>query len=398
VTVNVAPGTYKNGPDNEYFNVFLYNVNGTAANPVVFQPWAGKTGYIILVSAHDSTATGLGISDNAISIYNSHYVTVNGFTTENGSGALGTGVFMYSSTHITVTNSNIWGMQEAGIGAVYSDYISVTNNQVIGCAAYASTMATETSGITFWEFINSNPSDTSIHNYITNNYSYGNLNKFGNDTEGHGIILDTMDTGNPKNPGMPNGLYGAKTLISNNLCYGNGGAGISIWYSNNAIVRCNTAYSDWTDPNITSYSNKGEIQVINGNNCTLYDNIAYAIPGNGPAGANNVAFQDWDNNWPTTNTGNVWQYNLSFNGTSGQTSVSTETGGPQIIGQPGNILGSDPQFVGKTSSWPPGNGFYIGASSPAKNAGTYYFYYIPSYDLANNPLSSIIDLGAYTYQ
>ena len=100
-------------------------------------------------------------------------------------------------------------------------------------------------------------------------------------TDGNGIILD--DYNNTQN-GSTNGKFTAATLIENNLCFNNGGSGIKVFETENAMVRHNTCYHNLEV--VRDYAARfGEIDIS-------------FTPGASLTVANNVAVsRDDDNTW-----------------------------------------------------------------------------------------------------
>jgi serralysin len=199
-------------------------------------------------------------------------------------------------------------------------------------------------------------------------------------TEGHGIVLDSFRLG-------PSGNYTPQTLIENNLVYGNGGIGINIYYSNNITVRNNTVFNNLRDP-LLGYAS-GDIAAVNSSYITGVNNIAVTN-----ITTNSQLLSIWDQTWDHTNIGNVWAYNLTFNGNTGQPSVSTfnlSGTGTAITAANGNILGADPLLVNPSMAE-----FMLYAKSPAIGRGT-KAYGVPALDLPGNTRTSPVDIGAFAY-
>jgi hypothetical protein len=98
-----------------------------------------------------------------------------------------------------------------------------------------------------------------------------------------------------------------------------------------------------------------------------------------------------DNPTDSSNIGNVWKNNLSFNGTSGQASTMISGSPSEISAANNNILGSDPLFTDLSS-----RDYTLRAGSPAIGKGT-HAHGAPVDDLAGQKRSSTLDLGAYAF-
>ena len=207
-------------------------------------------------------------------------------------------------------------------------------------------------------------------------------------SDGNGIIIDDFRN---TQYSSTYGKYTPTTLVENNLVIGNGGAGIHIFLTDNVTTRNNTVFNNCLDP-IGLGTWRGNLNVVNGSNEIFANNISVT---NATAintfNATNFALMDASTN--SSNIGNVWINNLSFNGTVGQPSVFV-TGSPSVINSTnGNKLGVNPYFTDPSS----GN-FTLRSISPAIDAAS-TIYGIPTDDLNNNtrPIGNAADLGAYEY-
>lgn len=355
VCVNVNPGTYTES--------LMLIVKGISDTP---------TGYIVFRSPTPQAATiqqPNNASNANVLFYYSKFVIFDGFNLigQPSSGVV-QGFYAMNSNHIKILNNVIHEFGSSGIVAIFSDYIVAQGNVVYDTSCCDSSGV---SGIDLWEPVASDK-NAGFHNVISNNVVYNSDDRT-HLSEGHGIILDQFR-------GSPGGNYTQQTLIENNLVYNNGGAGILIWYSDNATVRNNTAFNNYRDNRYPA----GEIGVVNSSHAVVVNNVAVANPTN-----SNMAL--WDQTWDSTNIGNVWANNVSFNGTAGQASVFAYGGSTSISAANGNILGVDPLLTN------PAKGiFTLRSGSPAIGHGT-AAYGVPALDLAGNSRSSPPDIGAYAY-
>jgi parallel beta-helix repeat protein len=175
------------------------------------------------------------------------------------------GIAVQWAHHITIKNNWIHDVPSAGIQTIFSDYITIEDNRVSKCAWWP--QALSFSGISMWKNI---PLDdagggypNNFHNYIRRNYLRQNYQSGGSD--GNGIIIDTQ-------------RYDLGTLIENNVCYSNGGAGIALAGAWNCTVRFNTLFRNcWEVPVPDIYATQvtWETGAWNAscNNLNLYGNL-----------------------------------------------------------------------------------------------------------------------------
>ena len=287
--------------------------------------------------------------------------------------------------HIKVLNNIIHDHGGAGVGAVHTDYLVVEGNVIYKTC---NTSPYEVSGISTWQAVASDHAP-GFHNIIRNNIVFDNAEvSTGHAThsDGNGIIID--DFRNTQNHSAY-GPYTPQTLVENNLVFGNGGAGIHIFLSDNITVRNNTTMGNMCDPKGLG-TWRGEINVVNGRNVTFVSNIAVAVQTPNQWHAPNVALMD--NSTDSSNIGNVWKNNLSFNGTSGQASTMISRSPSKITAANNNILGSDPLFTDPSS-----HDYTLRAGSPAIGKGT-NAHGAPADDLAGQKRTSALDLGAYAFR
>ncbi|MBD2561351.1 MULTISPECIES: choice-of-anchor D domain-containing protein [Nostoc] len=368
-TVYVMNGTYTNTASANILSIT--NKQGKADAPITFTAYPGHTP---VLEAHKNNW-------NAISISGSSYVVVEGLTLVgardeitleyalqqkdnlNNPATSGNGINItftngsqkQRSHHITIKNNNVSKFPGGGIAGTEVDYITVENNVVSGNAWYS---PYGNQGITMLNLWNSDNNVTDYKVILRGNTSFDNNQlvpwiNAGKITEGHGIMLDTSYIGGV--------AYTGKALISNNLVYNNGGAGIQIFKGENPVdIINNTTYQNsQTIPD-------GEIFVNSAKNVRASNNIMYASNGESVTLLVNSSNVSFDNN-------------LAYNG------VFKGTGS-------GNILNKDPLFVDAANG-----DFRLKPGSPAIDAGSNAFNSITK----NIPLdgdgngSVLIDIGAY---
>lgn len=200
--------------------------------------------------------------------------------------------------HITVRNCTFKEFPGAGISFQRADYITVENCTVANNCWYT---IFGSSGINLYQMVPYEgtavkyENDTDYRIKIINNIVYGNSLRVENQNlvvryDGNGIIVDDFaheqdyrpksilnqqriqrgldpipaDKPNPTNPNRGNFYYGpyqGKTLVANNIIYGNGGSGLKVYSSQYVDVIHNTFfnngignYRNFRDPNDSTYN------------------------------------------------------------------------------------------------------------------------------------------------
>ncbi len=266
--------------------------------------------------------------------------------------------------HIVIRNNRISKCTAAGIGTMWTDHLTIENNEVSDCSWYTSW---GTSGISTYQ--NSNyDAAAGYRMIIRGNRVHGNKTlipwgQIGAPSDGNGIIID--DTKNTQNFfGRTQGPYTGRTLVANNLVYNNGGSGIHVYESEHVDIINNTT---WHNSRVLDYS---EIDGYASNDVTIENNIAVAAPGGritwvGGNGQGNVTYR----------------HNLYF----GSTRIET-TGTNELV--------ADPRFIAPSSD-PAEADFRLGSNSPGIDSGRAAL--APGTDLrgASRPAGAAVDRGAY---
>lgn len=250
--VNVGAGTYT--PRWQWDEVLLISGrNGTASAPIKIQAIAGESQPVLRSN---------GLVGNIVRVTNSSYVEIHGLAVKGYAESvdfnyaytnranrntdpklIDNGIVIDTSHHVTIKNCLIEDCSGGGLGATTADYITFDGCQVYRCSHWS---AWGNQGIGLLQLTNFD-SGTGVRCRIQNCISEGNrnylqwhvietadagkpLNERQGITEGHGIMLDLLDA---------NGYVG-KVEVKNNICRNNGGAGIQVFKSRNAVISGNT--------------------------------------------------------------------------------------------------------------------------------------------------------------
>jgi parallel beta-helix repeat protein len=225
--------------------------------------------------------------------------------------------------HITVLNNRVRGFPGGGIGSSLADYIRIEGNTIYETALWSDFGP---SAISMYQNVRAEYPDTTANpragfrNVIRGNFVFKNENKIpstgtGNTkiTDGNCIIIDDNQHTQGFLPDKTDyGAYENSTLIENNVCAGNGGRGVHIFYSDNVTVRHNTLYQNLQTPDLGG----GELQAFEASNVRFTNNIVYAAPSKRATDTFNV-------------TNVVFQNNLYFN-----TAFIPDKSSSDLIGNP----------------------------------------------------------------
>jgi len=274
--------------------------------------------------------------------------------------------------HLKFLNNTIYACGGAGIGTIQSDYITIAGNTIYDSAWYTIYDGSAISTFEDWNY----DTTTGYKIFITGNRIFGNQNLIpflstGQITDGEGIIVDT-NRNDAYDPTIGIPAYVGRTLIDNNVIYGNGSAAIEAFESDHVDIVNNSSYNDVLNPNV---SGRGEMNLNEASDINVLNNIFYASAGQNPATVCCNASQA------------LLDYNIYFNGPLYQ---GTTAGAHDVTGDP---LYVDPADANRLSVL-----LSVEATSPAVGTGTANL--APSTDFAGNPRpgSKGYDRGAYQQQ
>jgi parallel beta-helix repeat protein len=380
-TVYVMEGVYRN-KGVESVAGFWYQ-HGTPDHWIVLRNYPGHNPFLIFNGW------------NGISVAGSSFIIVSGFIIKGNSDGItydyayqnrkntsnpvtmgnGVQVFFASndyskrSHHVIVMNNIMYNSPGCGISTLLVDYVSLMNNIVCYNTKWS---PFSTSGIATYQ---NQAIDASkeIKMIVSGNVIYGNENKIPfistkSICDGNGIIID--DSKHTQNmPYSTPDRYMGKTLVENNICFDNGGQGISVFQSEFATIRNNTCYNNARSKDFNG--GRGEIYAAYSDSVIIQGNIAVSTNRNGSRALH------------STGCSNI---EISYNLFKG------------IVDNPGpgknSIIEKDPQFINAMID-PVKADFHLNKQSPALDI-------CPSgptvdFDGKSRPQGSGFDIGAYEY-
>lgn len=353
--VNVGPGTYTGE---------IYTAqSGSTDTPTGYFVWRSlKPHQAILQEPTHPKITAVFYCDSC------KYVVIDGFTINGNLDGIEQGIAFFGSSggyHIKILNNVVANMGDDGI-SVYApadsnarspygyDYVTIAGNVVHDVGQSGADPGASDGIETFHQVtLDSHPG---FHSMIYNNvvYNVGYPRHPTQKTENHCIMLDNL--------GGQHIPYTSPVFVENNLLYNCSGNGINVYGQFNSTIRNNTLYANCRSATL-GYS-CGEIFVVmdNRQGATIVNNIADTAGLTTRFG--HYALVECTRSGADINT---WYNNLTFNGTTGQPSVSYTCGGTQtpITAVHGNILGQNPQFHN-----PSRDDFTLQSTSPAIGRGT----------------------------
>ncbi|HLZ66918.1 MAG TPA: hypothetical protein VKQ29_11850 [Aliidongia sp.] len=312
--VNIASGTY-------YVNNTVYLTHGGNAN--------SSTGYIVYRA---STRHGARIKAATQGIYNmmnaqGNYIIIDGLEVDGGNEGLSYNPMSAGHCvegdghHFQALNNLLHDCGGAGVSLMHKDWYWVQGNTIYNTAYFFTGHA---SGISIYEPVpvgynaTSADNNATYHVIVQNNvvYNNGEWHVPGAHTDGNGIILDDF-----QNTQSGYGAYPYKSLIQGNTAYNNGGRGIHVFYTNNATITGNVAYSNNSDTAYTG-SWRGELSNALGSNNTWTNNQAATTSVAGDIRAYNTAVLDGHEGTPTVVT---WSNNANYDTRTGGRSYQIDT-------------------------------------------------------------------------
>ena len=358
--INVGPGTYIGG--------FSITHGGNAPS---------KTGYVVYRSSTIGGARILGGYYHIVQVgIGANYLVFEGFEFDGNNNATpgaGLDVENQGTTNNGISAHHIWAINNVfhscGMSGIqfnnaeyhYAIHNVCHDNSNASCSAQGSGISfcvtTAVPGLT--------PTGDDLkyapfHNVISYNVTYNNTLTHANcpgsyHTDGNGIIIDCNNQ-----PGTGVTPFAYRTLVSNNIAYGNGSGGVHVFNSSHVTVANNTAYNNFLDSENTG-TWRGGIDAATGSDNLMINNISVAISGSGVFAYNSPYLSAG-----TKNSGNVWANNISFGG------AANVMGEGDVFPASSNKISVDPKLVNMA-----GGNFALQAGSPAIGYGQTQSYLPP---------------------
>jgi len=210
------------------------------------------------------------------------YVTIENFDVTAGENEAAIDATSASATkrnrNIVIVGNVVHDAGQDGINVYGCDYVTVEDNIVHG-NAHNTSGHVYGSGISILGSLDADET-TGVKTRVVGNIVYANTNvptcpKSGctaanTDSDGNGIIVDVNNRSR-----WDNKAYVGRTLIANNVIFGNGGRGIHLYLSNHVTITSNTIYFNNRDPYEGNYL-PGEVEANASGDVAVYDNILFS--------------------------------------------------------------------------------------------------------------------------
>ncbi len=291
------------------------------------------------------------------------YIVVDGLDIDGNHASAGEALSVSGNAahhHILVEHNIIHDAGGGGLQMNDSEYFWVIGNLIYGNAR---TNTYQESGISTYQAqaataFTPTEADKALpwHIVIAGNISHDNGETYACDTpgchtDGNGIIIDkTLNV--DRKESVP---YTGGVLVAGNLVYGNGGAGIQVYLSQDVTVANNTVYGNHLDTQ-NNGTWRGELSNVNSDHVTWLNNIACAVPGEGILADNSAILVATMK--PYDNAAVTWTRNLTCGGGVKVVSVNGQ------VSPARNVLGGDPKFTDLK-----GRDFTVQGDSPVRGSG-----------------------------
>lgn len=276
-TVWVGGGTYDEQADQ--YNAISLRKSGRPDAWITLRAMPGERPLVLTTGWHGLQA------------YGHSYWHIEGFEFDGRQGTVNSGggmVINNESHHIRFVDNWIHHFRGGGIGVSHSDYVHLENNRIWANATVA---PQQTSGISLYQLA-AHDDAPGFHNVITGNYVYDNENLVptsqGFVTDGNCVIIDDLRNtqGSSRYP-----VYEQATLVTNNICFDNGGRGVHVYLSDHVHAANNTLFRNTRSNDI----GHGELSASRSSDVTFVNNLVVSRNGAEPVflwRSNDVTFNN----------------------------------------------------------------------------------------------------------
>nr|WP_210420245.1 Ig-like domain-containing protein [Aquisphaera giovannonii] len=356
--MNVMAGTYAgfivgwDGPGQGTYGA----ISGTAGKPITIQADPNASpGSVIINGRNAKTPSGIDVEGG------SNYVTVNGFTINNGVGNIsGYGIKVADSNYVNITNNTISHSGKTGIFTAFASFGIIQGNTSYANAEHGF-------------YVSNSPQSVQILNNISHDNSNGGIQ----------VNADVSMGGS----GLAQNL-----TIAGNVIYGNGASGggaLNFDGLQNSVVRNNLLYNNRAS-GIALF--QGDAAAGSTGNLVVNNTVIQ------PSGARE-ALNDNSSSSGNSFYNNIFLGNMDVEADSLPSAFSNNC---LLVGYVNNGAYSFPSSLLSTASAlfvsSAGLDFRLSSTSPAIDAGTSIG--APATDIVGSPRpsGSGYDIGAYEYQ
>ena len=314
--------------------------NGTYYEEVKFKR-SGRSGKFIRLKAVNRHGAKIR-SNKTYSIYanSKDYIEINGFDIQNSFNQWygGSGITVEDSHNVRIYHNKIKFCGGGGIELKFVDSVTVEHNRVSFTTKYNTY---QTSGISVYQPKRFNNNDWQIvirYNRVHDN-SHTVKNPYTNTvSDGNGIIIDnTKGDDQSADFGVEGSgvSYNKWILVDSNMCWNNGGAGVTTYKATKVMIRNNSTRNNWQ----VNGTGAAEIVVGDSSKVRVINNAIYG-KGNAP-----TIKEYWSDDVQ-------WSNNCVYGGGTAWNNATLW-----------NTVWKDPQFKSATD-------LHIKSSSPCKRKGT----------------------------
>lgn len=248
--------------------------------------------------------------------------------------------------HLRILGNEVRACGSSGIGVNQTDYVTVADNTVYDSSWYSIYGASPISINSSWN----SDGFTGYKFFVVRNRIYGNKELIpwkavGYISDGEAIIVDTNRDKTFQN-------YAGRTLIANNVIYGNDSSAIQVYLSDHVDIVNNSMFQNVQSTD-AKFIERGEVNLTDATDVNVINNVIYSRPDRNPVtiGSKHPC------------TACFFDYNVYYGGTNN----------PKIVGGQHDLV-VDPLYVNPTASNRSRVDLRLGPGSPAAGSGLTWLY------------------------